>query len=295
VPEKPSRRASAPRPREEEKEEYMPADGAIARLVDRACDNPAMSGGLFVMALTATAIVSNAMFLQNVPHPGPLFATRPAVSEQAPVVAQPAPAPLPREREEVAAPIMPPLPRPAPVASDTHATTPANPLADEVLIRETQKLLAAKGLYLGALDGKYGALSRSAISKYQTEAGLPVTGEPSVALLEHMRQPPAPPPAPVVEAPVAPAPVAAAPAPIVEAPPAPPPAPVRDAESIRYERVQMALNRIGYGPVAVDGNADEATVNAIRRFELDNGLPVTGKAGDELVERLVAIGALPAT
>ena len=64
---------------------------------------------------------------------------------------------------------------------------------------------------------------------------------------------------------------------------------------MRYERVQTALNRIGYGPVTVDGTPDDETATAIRRFELDNGLPISGNAGEEVVDRLVAIGALPAT
>ena len=37
----------------------------------------------------------------------------------------------------------------------------------------------------------------------------------------------------------------------------------------------------------------EETAGAIRRFELDNGLPLTGKPGDRLTARLVSIGAMP--
>ncbi len=58
--------------------------------------------------------------------------------------------------------------------------------------------------------------------------------------------------------------------------------------------VQKALNQIGYGPVPEDGVTGEATIAAIRRFELDNGLPITGAAGDTLIERLVSIGAMEA-
>jgi peptidoglycan hydrolase-like protein with peptidoglycan-binding domain len=56
--------------------------------------------------------------------------------------------------------------------------------------------------------------------------------------------------------------------------------------------IQTALNRIGYGPLPVDGNAGSETLDAIRRFELDNGMPVTGQVGDALVARLYAIGAI---
>jgi hypothetical protein len=37
---------------------------------------------------------------------------------------------------------------------------------------------------------------------------------------------------------------------------------------------------------------DDATTNALRRFQLDNGLPVTGELGDKVTQRLVAIGAM---
>ena len=69
---------------------------------------------------------------------------------------------------------------------------------------------------------------------------------------------------------------------------------VADGQRLRIERVQTALNRIGYGPVVVNGIADDETINAIRRFELDNGLPVSGNADDGVVDRLIKIGALPA-
>jgi peptidoglycan hydrolase-like protein with peptidoglycan-binding domain len=253
------------------------ADGLIGRLVDRACDNPAMTGGLFVMALTATAIVSNAMFLQNVRHPQPLFATRPplVVDRSAPL-----PPPAPAHRDDTGS-IVPPLPRPAPIAAPT-TTKPAG----DILVRDIQTALAGKGLYLGAVDGEYGPLSRSAIAAYQKSQGLSVTGEPTAALLEHLRTPSATaqPRAEAVSAPRS----ATQTLPAVEAT-------MADSQRLRYERVQAALNRIGYGPVAIDGKANEETTSAIRRFELDNGLPISGTVSDALIDRLLAIGALPAT
>lgn len=259
------------------------ADGLIGRFVDRACDNPAMSGGLFVMMLTASAIVSNAMFLQNVRHPEPLFATRPPLIVERHLPSTPPPAPIPRHAEEQTGSIAPPLPRAAPVTTAVAARS-----AETALVREIQTVLARKGLYLGAIDGVFGNLSRAAISEYQKTEGLPVTGEPSTPLLEHMQ----------MSAAAAPR---ATPPPVVAAIPPDVPAlsaigdAIAESERLRMERVQTALNRIGYGPVVVDGNADEETANAIRRFELDNGLPISGSAGEQVIDRMVAIGALPAT
>ena len=49
------------------------------------------------------------------------------------------------------------------------------------------------------------------------------------------------------------------------------------------------------GPIAIDGTASTETLDAIRRFELDNGLPITGEASDALIGRLISIGAIKAT
>ena len=73
-----------------------------------------------------------------------------------------------------------------------------------------------------------------------------------------------------------------------------PPVEREDIGARRTLSVQKALNQIGYGPVPEDGVTGEATIAAIRRFELDNGLPITGAAGDTLIERLVSIGAMEA-
>jgi peptidoglycan hydrolase-like protein with peptidoglycan-binding domain len=47
----------------------------------------------------------------------------------------------------------------------------------------------------------------------------------------------------------------------------------------RIARLQAALSEMGYGPISVDGFAGEQTANAIRRFELDRGLAITGALG----------------
>jgi peptidoglycan hydrolase-like protein with peptidoglycan-binding domain len=64
------------------------------------------------------------------------------------------------------------------------------------------------------------------------------------------------------------------------------------AAARRTISVQNALNQIGYGPVPSDGLLNDDTVNAIRRFELDNGMAITGRIGDQLINKLVSIGAL---
>lgn len=315
-------------------------DGLAIRIAERALENPAMSGGLLVMGLTAVAIVSNAMFMQSARHPDPLFMTRPAPA----VASQPLTSvPIPRPRVEPAA---------APV--HVAAAPPAeaiigdeSPVSDKPTVAAIQRALLSRGIYKDAVDGRMGSRTRTAILAYQKAEGLKPTGLPSTALLEHLRtaavrpvvvaprQPSAPvklPPEPIGKpaASAAPAatplaavkpaalPVAAAetpapdpiaavaapeeiPAPPVEAAPAvqpavvaavPAPSEAAVAAARRTIGVQNALNQSGYGPVPNDGLLNDETVNAIRRFELDNGMAITGRISDQLINKLVSIGAM---
>jgi peptidoglycan hydrolase-like protein with peptidoglycan-binding domain len=292
VPGKPARRrAAASRPEAE-----PAADSAIARVVDRAFENPAMSGGLMVMAITAMAIMSNALFLQAGRHPEPLFSTRPAPVAQHPAKA-PTAVPLPHARELPQAPVAQ-APTPAPAVPVPQATpaAPAQQVADtgKALIADVQRELARLGVYTGAIDGLSGSRTRAAISSWQAAAGLKVTGEPTPSLLAALRQPIAPAPSAVPAVPVAVKQAAS----VDEVAQAVARAEQLDrekkavTEDTQLRKVQGALNQIGYGPLVANGQTSQATTDAIRRFQLDNGLPVTGELNDRVVARLVSIGAM---
>ena len=236
------------------------------------------------MALTAAAIVSNAMFLQNIRHPDPLFATRSATVEQA--APSPVPVPLPRSRAEH-------VPKERTRSRPETSAPVAEVAPDPALVRDIQQALAERHLYGGVVDGKMGTMTRSAIEAFERDAGLDRTGTPSEKLLARLRTP-VPPPVPARPSPPARTaePTVEAAKPVVEAAKPVPPEPI-PADLSRYRRVQDALNDIGYGPVKVDGQPGEETANAIRRFELDNGLPLTGSPTDRVIARLMKIGALP--
>ncbi len=324
-------------------------EGVLAGIVDRVFEDPARSGGLMVVAMTATAIICNAMFLQNSHRPAPLFATRPSASAvplptPAPdfrPAATPAPAPQAQPVQRVASPqaITPPLPRPAPSAKPAPVATtaaakpapvppapvpatatqsPSEAQQQTALVTEIQRGLARLGIYTGAIDGKTGGRTSAAIAKYETAAGLKPTGHATPELLYALQHPTAAPAAAAAPAadPIAAqldssaerraasiaADNAAADAKAAAAAKAQAQAQAAQAQAAKaaaqtkaagaYRTVQTALNRIGYGPVPVDGTANSPTVDAIRRFELDNGLPVSGEPSDALTTRLVAIGAM---
>ena len=56
--------------------------------------------------------------------------------------------------------------------------------------------------------------------------------------------------------------------------------------------IQQALADAAYGPLTVDGIAGRETADAVRRFQLDQGMAVTGKIDDALISRLVSVGAM---
>ncbi|MHA1549406.1 MAG: peptidoglycan-binding domain-containing protein [Alphaproteobacteria bacterium] len=295
--------------------------GAVARVVDRAFDDPAASGGLFVLTLTIMAIMSNAMFLQPVSHPKPLFQTRaePAIVTDStlPLAAggtDVSAVPLPRTRGD-APPLVPldvviPAPTVAPAADAMPAPVveimpaPVDPLVaapdpQRVLVLDIQRELARIGLYSGAIDGIAGARTRAAVASYQAAAGLPATGELDRDLLLLLTAPAAKvPPLPIgAESGFAPAGTDS----ITTA--GTPRAAITDLLELerrgrtleihaRFTRVQAALNKIGYGPLAIDGEGDAETLSAIRRFELDHGLDISGRPSDALIARLIAIGAM---
>lgn len=301
-----SRKPAAGRGRSGRAEVEDPRDGVVARVIDRTFENPAMTGGLMVMALTATAIVSNAMFLQSGNHPDPLFRTRPTAAREAPRSEAPALAVQTRPDRVIANPPLPRLaPRRAlpaeaaapPAPQAVTAATPPPPVSNLSLIAQVQRELARIGLYSGAIDGMSGARTEMAIRAFETAASLPVTGMPSLELLAALKQPLPPRDVPAAAAPDVGADAQAAELDRRERERAEMIAAQKrqQAESraqANYRIVQAALNRIGYGPLPVNGIADADTIDAVRRFELDNGMPISGEASDALIARLIAIGAV---
>jgi localization factor PodJL len=73
-----------------------------------------------------------------------------------------------------------------PPSGKAPAAKAAKPTRAE--IEEIQRLLAQLSFDAGPPDGKAGPTTRAAIRQYEKIAGLKVTGEPTVALLDHLRQ-----------------------------------------------------------------------------------------------------------
>ncbi|WP_420392555.1 peptidoglycan-binding protein [Acuticoccus sp.] len=136
---------------------------------------------------------------------------------------------------------------------DVHATS---------LVRNVQDGLARVGLYDGPASGRLDGRTVAAIERFEEQHGLPVTGEPSVALLAAVSG---------------------------VAPTAAQVAPERYG-TLGVADVQRLLNSRGFGPLAEDGKLGPNTKAALARFAANEGLP-GGASPDEVVAALAKSGA----
>jgi peptidoglycan hydrolase-like protein with peptidoglycan-binding domain len=190
--------------------------------------------------------------------------------------------------------------------SDEPASEAAAPASAEAspLVRDVQKGLAARGLYDGPADGIIGPKTTSAILFFQETEGLPMDGEPSEALIGHLKS--------VRDA------VAVIPderpsmdqtastiktasnneddiADLIRQANVPVPTPNVAADSVPVEtvmKIQKALSGLAYANIKVDGIPGATTRAAIRNFEKSYRLPVTGEPSERVLKKLKSIGAI---
>lgn len=130
--------------------------------------------------------------------------------------------------------------------------------------RNVQILLGQLGYEVGTPDGVIGPRSRAAIRAFQTDAGLPPSGEPSLALFGKLQEAVAEqsqPSTPAQPAPAAPS-----------------------AELVGG--IQGELSQRGYFVPSTSGQLDNATIAAIRQYQAAAGLPVTGQPSQALLTSL---------
>lgn len=102
-------------------------------------------------------------------------------------------------------------------------------------------------------------------------------------------------------APAQPAPVQSVPADAQRAPAKPEtprgrPDPIADilsGPSPRVVAIQRALNDFGYGPLKATGNYGSDTIAAVKKFERDRKMPITGQVSPRLVQELSALTGKP--
>ena len=144
------------------------------------------------------------------------------------------------------------------IEADDNATASAGGAAT---IREAKQQLQAHGYTTGSLSGVLDSETREAIRAYQRDAGLDVTGEVSPELLAHLQQ-----------------------------------SDIRYGDDANTElalEIEQQLQQHGYSVGAIDGVVDAGTREAIRAYQADAGLAITGNADDPLLAHLQTSDVTP--
>ena len=142
---------------------------------------------------------------------------------------------------------------------------------DSDTIRAIQRELESRGYGIGRPDGVTGLVTRAAILAFEIDHGLPLSADASEDLLRAVILGSA------------------------------------DTGGVAGERVtrigpqadqlirsvQQSLSALGFGPVKADGQLGEETLQAISRFEREQGLAPTGRISAQMVARLARL-AVPA-
>ena len=141
------------------------------------------------------------------------------------------------------------------------------------LIQDAQRELLALGVYKGTVDGVNGQRTKQAIQDYQQLNGLPLTGEVSDELLNHMRFTNKVQAASQFTGSV----TTAGPQMVQLAKP---------AQDFNIKKVQVALAGMGYDINKLDGLLNDETHSAILKYQMDNGLDMGGTVDAGLMQAL---------
>lgn len=169
---------------------------------------------------------------------------------------------------------------PAPAKPSTSITIKYDPLVEDV-----QRELLATGHYRGLVDGVAGRQTSMAIKGYQQDNQIPVTGEVTRELIEHIRFTRKVAAASEFTGSVTPAPEIEAVQRVRKAV-LPKQLPPRPQGLARIRDAQQKLRRLGYDIPAISGDLDAETRAAILKFELDFGLTMDGAITKELLAAL---------
>jgi len=151
-----------------------------------------------------------------------------------------------------------------PAIATAQPTPAAAPASAPYSLRNVQVALGQLGYSVGTPDGVIGPKSRAAIRAFQVDAGLPTSGEPSLALYDKLQE--------------------AIAKRSAQAQPAQPAAPTVSTAMIT--EAQTELRRRGYSITAITGTTSAETIAAVREYQADARLPVTGTISEDLLRQL---------
>ncbi|MDD7909161.1 MULTISPECIES: peptidoglycan-binding domain-containing protein [Pseudovibrio] len=173
------------------------------------------------------------------------------------------------------------------VLSESSVATAVDPqvLEQLALVKDVQRELRRLKVYPGTVDGLEGPATKRAVLAYERARGLPETGTVNSRLLARLTMDSGP--LGVQTASI----------------PKPRTAPgisqsgrltadQISASTNKVQAVQQVLADLGYGPLTVDGVVGGQTTAAVKQFEKDRGLEVTGQLRESLVRELEKISGI---
>jgi peptidoglycan hydrolase-like protein with peptidoglycan-binding domain len=209
----------------------------------RLLRSPLQSLAVLAGACAAGGILFNIMLMQPERHRAPMFAGNPVVH----AAPQPSAAPLPP-------------PRPAGIERDVESQRRAE------LLRDLQAELGRRGFFIGEPDAAAVARTTQAIRDFQTAASLPVTGQPSDALLAEVMTSKLRAKDQILS--------------LIRSSAGP----LERPETVAA--IQRALTKLNYGPLKDDGQLGAGTRSALDRFEKDRRLAPRGDSPVRLLREL---------
>jgi len=234
----------------------------VSGVTSRVQKYPALAGGATALFVVMSLISANAVWYQPASHPAPIFATRSSDGASHAAVRH-----VSTRRVKT-------------TSSKMHKTVQPKPVYSE-LTKELQLALADKKIYTGSIDGIYGSRTKTAIVTYQERMNLKSNGKVSAKLLSHIL---------MSGTAVARVPVPVQPIALPGALSATDNSSVVQSKSL-VSAIQAGLKNYGYDDIVIDGVMGTQTSSAIKRFELDYGLQITGEASNTLLKKLKDIGA----
>lgn len=136
--------------------------------------------------------------------------------------------------------------------------------AERQLVVNIQKGLTALGFYAGEIDGKSGPKTAAAIRLYQNQNGLPANGAVSTRLYEHIKFTRK----------------------ITQAAKTTGSVPASGTLIFSVRDLQEKLLMFGYDPGKPDGKMGASTLRALKKFQADRSLPVTGRVSSTILSEL---------
>ena len=214
----------------------------VRRVRRRIARKPVRTLGSGVAVIGVLLIGANALWDQEGRHPAPMWSTAGDDSANKPLLGAHAP---------------------VRIVADAADSTP------DPVVEQLQAGLADIGIYDGPVDGMLDDRTASAISQFEAERGLPVTGKPGVGVLAALGE------AEDLDVadPVDPIAALSSGEDII---PLTASASSQVASVTSAADIQAALNRVGYGPLTEDGVMGPNTQAALARFAESQGMAGKG-------------------